>query len=195
MLDTLIFKDTINTICCVLGCQGILPEKSLLDNICSIANIIIALANVGLIFYIFIHNNKKDKSDKEKTRRQHLLKTLVLDYNMPKFYSFYEEIEEEAKGLLKRNLLIADKSQINENIQQKTFDLRRNFIDMFLVIDNKLYRKLMDILDNFIDTLTEAIFDEGINLDYKPKYDEIVSKIIGESKTAIIGELFSYTGE
>jgi len=86
MQDTLIIKDTIDAICCTLGCKGIMPEKSILDNICSVSSIVIAIANVVLIIFIFRHNNKKGDSDKEKNRKQHLLKTLVLDYNMSKFY-------------------------------------------------------------------------------------------------------------
>lgn len=195
MQDTLIIKDTIDAICCTLGCKGVLPEKSLLDNICSVASIIIAIANVVLIIFIFRHNNKKDDSDKEKTRRQHLLKTLVLDYNMSKFYSFYQEIHKETNALLANNLSNEDKSRINENIKEKAVELRQNFIDMFLAIDDNLYQMLLSKIDELIDSLTNTIFDEGINLAFKPKYDEEVSKRIRESKTAIIGVLFSYTGE
>ncbi|MBN2650546.1 MAG: hypothetical protein JXR50_12460 [Prolixibacteraceae bacterium] len=195
MQDTLIIKDTIDAICCTLGCKGVLPEKSLLDNICSVASIIIAITNVVLIIFIFRHNNKKDDSDKEKTRRQHLLKTLVLDYNMSKFYSFYQEIHKETNALLANNLSNEDKSRINENIKEKAVELRQNFIDMFLAIDDNLYQMLLSKIDELIDSLTNTIFDEGINLAFKPKYDEEVSKRIRESKTAIIGVLFSYTGE
>ncbi len=195
MQDTLVIKDTIDAICCTLGCKGVLPEKSLLDNICSVASIIIAIANIVLIIFIFRHNNKKVDSDKEKTRRQHLLKTLVLDYNMSKFYSFYQEIHKETNALLVNNLSTEDKSLINENIKKKAVELRQNFIDMFLAIDENLYQMLLSKIDELIDSLTNTIFDEGINLAFKPKYDEEVSKRIRESKTAIIGVLFSYTGE
>lgn len=195
MQDTLIIKDTIDAICCTIGCKGVLPEKSLLDNICSVASIIIAIANVVLIIFIFRHNNKKDDTDKEKTRRQHLLKTLVLDYNMSKFYSFYQEIHKETNALLVNNLSTEDKSRINENIKEKAIELRHGFIDMFLAIDENLYKMLLSKTDELVDSLTNTIFDEGINLAFKPKYDEEVSKRIRESKTAIIGVLFSYTGE
>ncbi len=195
MQDTLIIKDTIDAIYCTLGCKGVFPEKSLLDNICSVASIIIAIANVVLIIFIFRHNNKKDDSDKEKTRRQHLLKTLVLDYNMSKFYSFYQEIHKETNALLVNNLSTEDKRKINENIKEKAVELRQSFIDMFLAIDENLYQMLLSKIDELIDSLTNTIFDEGINLAFKPKYDEEVSKKIRESKTAIIGVLFSYTGE
>lgn len=195
MQDTLIIKDTIDAICCTLGFKEVLPEKSLLDNICSVASIIIAIANVVLIIFIFRHNNKKDDTDKEKTRRQHLLKTLVLDYNMSKFYSFYQEIHKETNALLVNNLSTADKSRINESIKEKAVEFRQGFIDMFLAIDENLYQMLLSKIDELIDSLTNTIFDEGINLAFKPKYDEEVSKRIRESKTAIIGVLFSYTGE
>jgi hypothetical protein len=66
---------------------------------------------------------------------------------------------------------------------------------MFLAIDENLYQMILLKIDELIDSLTNAIFDEGINLAFKPKYDEEVSKRIRESKTAIIGVLFSYNGE
>lgn len=195
MQDTIIIKDTIDAISCTLGTNRFIQEKSLLDYICSIVGVVIAIANVILIIHIFRHNNKKDDSEKEKSRKQHLLKTLVLDYNMQKFYSFYQDIHKETKNLLKIDLSNKDKNVINENLTEKAREFRQNFIDMFLAIDEGLYKIILTKVDELIDTLTNAIFDEGINLSFKPKYDEEVSKKIKESKTAIIKVLFSYTGE
>lgn len=194
MQDTLIIKDTVDAICYTLDCNGLIKEKSLLDNICSVANIIIAVANVVLIIHIFRHNNKRDDADKEKNRKQHLLKTLVLDYNMSKFYSFYQDIHKETNALLTKHLSTEDKQKINESLKEKAIDLRQNFIDMFIAIDEGLYNLIIARIDELIDSLTNTIFDEGINLSHKPKYDDEVSKKIRESKTAIIGILFSYTG-
>jgi len=87
----MIQNDTINAIYNLNGIIGTNPEKTLLDIFCSIANVIIAFVNIVLIIYIFIKNNKKDDSDKEKIRKQNLLKILVLDHNMPRYYSFFKE--------------------------------------------------------------------------------------------------------
>jgi hypothetical protein len=195
MYDTIAIKDTIDSIYCTLGCIGLIQEKSILENICSVASIFIAIANVVLIIHIFRHNNKKDDSENEKIRKQHLLKTLVLDYNMSKLYSFYQEIHKETNTLLDNDLSNEDKQTINENLKEKAMDLRQNFIDILLAIDEGLYQMILTKIDELIDTLTNTIFDEGINLAFKPKYDEEISKRIRESKTAIIGVLFSYTGE
>lgn len=155
MQDTLIIKDTIDAIWCTLGYKGIIPEKSLLDNICSVSSIIIAIANVALIIFIFRYNNQKDDSDKERNRKQHLLKTLVLDYNMSKFYSFYQEIYKETSALLVNNLSNQDKKRINENLKEKAMELRQNFIDMFLAIDENLYQMILLKIDELIDSLTK----------------------------------------
>ena len=97
--------------------------------------------------------------------------------------------------ILINNLSIKEKSRINENIQEKAVELRQNFIDVFLAIDNNLYQTLLSKIDELIDSLTITIFDEGINLAHRPKFDKEISNRIRESKTAIIGVLFSYTGE
>lgn len=194
MQDTILFEDTIHALSCTLGCNAIAPQKSIFDNICSTADIIIALANVVLIIYIFLHNNKKNNSEQEKNRKQHLLKTLILDYNMPKFYSFYQELQHEANALLGSHLTDEDKKNINENLKVKAMEFRQNFIDLFFAIDKNLYQKILSKIDELIDSLTDTIFDEGINLTYKSKYEEVVTHKIRESKTSIIGVLFSYTG-
>jgi len=66
---------------------------------------------------------------------------------------------------------------------------------MFIAIDEGLYNKILLKVDDLIDSLTNTIFDEGINLSHQPKYEELISKKIKESKTDILKILFSYTGE
>lgn len=194
MGNTIILNDTINAISNAKGCIEIIHEKSLLDTFYSIANIVIALANVVLIYFIFRLNKKKNDNDKEKERKLSLLKTLVLDYNMQKFYAFFQDINTTAYSLKENGLTNTRKKEINEKIKDYSSILRHEFIDVFLAIDNSLYDKILIKTDELIDSLTNAIFDDGINLSHPPKYDELISKKISESKTEIIRILFSYTG-
>ncbi|GET34641.1 hypothetical protein PbJCM13498_35040 [Prolixibacter bellariivorans] len=172
-----------------------LPEKSLIEHLYSSATVIIALANLLLVIYIFSKNNTKDKNTNEKNRKINLLKTLVLDYNISKFYSFFTDVSEKTKLVNVRGLSMEDRAKINDEINDLATDFRQSFIDLFIAIDNKLYDDILKKTDLLIDGLTNTIFDEGINLAHKPKFEESITKEIRLSKTEIIRTMFSYSGE
>lgn len=171
------------------------PEKSFLENIYLIATILIAIVNVSLIIYIFVKNSKKDENHNEKNRKIDLLKTLILNYNMDKFYIYFKDIKQTAQALNTQNLSNEQKSITNDKLSDLATVYRQDFIELFLAIDQTLYDKILEETDSLIDGLTNTIFDEGINLSHQPKFDELVIKKIRESKTEIIKILFSYSGE
>lgn len=172
-----------------------LPDKSLLQRIYYFAMIIIALANVFLVIYIFRKNKEKDINAGEKNRKINLLKTLILDYNMDKFYNFFGFVYEKAKLLNTSDLKVESKITINNDIKDLASEFRQSFIDLFIAIDGKLYDDILKKIDSLIDGLTNTIFDEGVNLSHKPKFDELVTNEIRKSKTEIIRSMFSYSGE
>lgn len=171
-----------------------IPEKSILEDIYLIAMVIIATVNVLLIIYIFIKNRKKDDNHNEKNRKIDLLKTLILNCNIEKLYVFFKNIKENAMELNNQSLSIEQKGRINDKLSDLATAYRQDFIDLFLAVDQTLYDKILEKTDSLIDELTNTIFDEGINLSHKPKFDEVVIKKIRESKTEIIKVLFSYSG-
>lgn len=172
-----------------------LPEQSFLQETNSVANVIIALVNIILLIYFFIRNNRKNDVSNEKSRKINLLKTLVLDYNMGKFYDFFNGACEVTKKLQATGLSVEAKSHINEEVADLITNFRQNFIDLFIAVDMNLYNNILIKTDSFVDGLTDTIFDEGINLSHKPKFEESITKEIRESKTEIIKLLFSYSGE
>lgn len=172
-----------------------LPEKTFLEHLFSFSTLIIAIANAFLVYYIFRKNSTKDYDNNEKNRKINLLKTLVLDYNMDKLYSFYQEVCKNTESLKTKNISEKDKCSINEKIKDLATNHRQNFIDLFLGIESSLYDKMISQMDKLIDGLTETIFDEGINLSHEPKFEECITKVIKENKTGVIKILFSYSGE
>lgn len=172
-----------------------LPEKSIIEHVYSFATVVIALVNLFLVIYIFSRNNKKDKNINEKNRKINLLKTLVLDYNICKFYDFFTKVCEKTMLFNASNLSMDDKVKINNEIKDLATDFRQSFIDLFIAIDKKLYDDILIKTDLLIDGLTNTIFDEGINLAHKPKFDDAITKEIRLSKTEIIRTMFSYSGE
>jgi hypothetical protein len=121
-----------------------LPEDSSLDNVNTIANIIIAVVNIVLIVYIFAKSYKKDELNSEKSRKIDLLKTLVLEWNMSKFYEFYNNLIMETQSLQTKNLTNEDKIVINNTIKDLAVSFRQNFTDPFIAIDKNLYNNILE---------------------------------------------------
>ena len=87
------------------------------------------------------------------------------------------------------------KKEVNEYLLAYSTQLRQNFIDSLLAIDKKLYSDILKETDNLIDGLTIDIFDAGINLSHEPKFIELITNKLTETKTKIIQILFSYSGD
>jgi hypothetical protein len=165
-----------------------------LDNIYKVAMVIIAGTNVFFAHKFFNFKNNKEDNDKEKDRKINWLKTLILDHNLKHFYVFFEQIEIELLKLNTSNLTDSDKQVIDENNAELFINIRRKFTDIFLVVDKIIYNDVMKSFDSLQSKLTETIFNQGINLAYKPKFeDEIMSKVCA-TKTEIISKIFNYRG-
>lgn len=168
---------------------------SILDAVYKIATVCIAFINVLLVFYIFRRNTNKDTKNIEKNRKLSLLKILILDYNMQHLYQFFEDLKIESKKLTVNNLDDVAKKEINEKMLSYGNELRQKFIDPFLAIDSNLYNNILHSVDELQDSMTNTIFDEGINLSHAPKFNELITSEITKTKTQIIKLLFEYSGE
>ena len=158
------------------------------------ATICIALFNVYFASKIFRIKNEKDDSEKERDRKLQLLKTLVLDHNLKHYYSGFSEIETKLNELKESNLTDENKSEIDTAIADLFINLRRRFYDSLLAIDNSLYDTIVEYSDELQGHLTNTIFDAGINLSHEPKFEELISEKIINTKTEIIKKLYNYRG-
>lgn len=131
----------------------------------------------------------------KKNRKLSLLKILILDYNMQHLYQFFEDLKIESKKLTVNNLDDVAKKEINEKMLSYGNELRQKFIDPFLAIDSNLYNNILHSVDELQDSMTNTIFDEGINLSHAPKFNELITSEITKTKTQIIKLLFEYSGE
>lgn len=166
-----------------------------LDNICKIATVFIAVANILWIIYVFFQNKKSTDDRDERSRKLGLLKTLVLDCSMPLLYKFFSDVKVEVEKLRERNLTDDAKKRINASIIELEQKFENDFLDVLLAINNSLYENMKTQADNMVDQFTDAIFDPGINLYVEDKFnDKIASKLV-ETKRMMIKTLFSYKGE
>ena len=165
----------------------------LLDIVFKTATAIIALANLFFVIKFFKIKSKNDEKEKEKDTKIKWLKTLVLDHNLDSFYNFFENVE-NCLNNLKTNNTLEEKTRIDEMVGDEFIQLRRKFTDTLIAVDDNLYKKVLNVTDNFQTHLTNTIFDNGINLEYLPKFEELILEKLTIAKTEIIKLLFNYRG-
>lgn len=168
-----------------------IPSSSL-DDLDKISNIIIALLTFSFGVYIFWFSNKKDNDKSKKEGVKNSLKSIILDHNLQHLFSFYDKISDTCAILLKSNLTDEQKSKLNEDLQNVLEELRLKFTDLLSVVDTELYEATIKISDKLLDDITNAMFDENINLNEKSVYSsEIITKI-SISKADTIKILFDF---
>lgn len=195
MENQLLLSDSLNSIRQTIEIVAPVQINSLLDTFCKIATILIAIINLVLVIYIFKHNKNRDIKSKEESRKLNLLKTLVLDYSMSYFYEFYRNIDNETRRLKDKNLCDNDKKILNENLLEYGKTLENKFIDLFLGINQNLYKQIKNKMDDLLDGFTENIFNENINIYTDNNFCNLITGKITESKTQIIQILFNYSGK
>ena len=165
-----------------------------LDTIAKVSTALIAAANLAFAVKIFKVKHSKDTKEKEADRKIQWLKSLIMDYNLEHFYGFFDDLDAELSALKTEGLSVGQKQIVNQKVAELFTKLRRKFIDITRAADKSIYFYIKDRSDNLQDHITEAIFDQGINLAHEPKYDEVIDKKIMEIKTDIIEKIFGYRG-
>ncbi len=167
--------------------------SGLLDILFKLATILIALANFGYAIFIFVSKSKKDDGEKEKDRKIHWFKTVILDQSLKYLYESFEEIDEIVKKIkLCKN--DDEKSVVDEELSIIYIKIRRKFIDGLLAVNNTFYYEILSEMDDLQTHITNNIFDEGINLNHEPKFEQIITEKIIKTKTSILNKLFNYRG-
>ena len=168
------------------------PPQSILDNLSNWANIIIAAAALGFTIYIFFFNKNREVEKDQKDRKNEGLKTIILEHNLKFFFSFYEDLYEIIHPVSGKKLTDDEKGALNEEMQNSQRLLRLKFIDLLLAVDKELYAEILANTDQLIDSLTEKLFDDGINLQHPPKFEEEVIKPLSTSKTDSVRVLYAF---
>lgn len=165
-----------------------------LDVIYKLATVLIAFFNAFFAIKIFHLKSKKNDEEKEQDRKINLLKTLVLDHNLENYYDVFDNIENELMRLLVESEDESIKEIVDKELSKLFVDFRRRFYDSLLGIDEKLYDDIKCQSDELQSYLTETIFDNGVNLSYRPKFEELISEKLTITKTGVVKTLFDYRG-
>lgn len=157
----------------------------------NISTLIIAVAGLIISIVVFIKERKDSTKQSESSRRLELMKTLILDHNMPHFYEIFEKLSKSVERLKER---ICDKSIVESDIQEILRNLNETVILLFTAIDQTLYDNLLKESDNCRDNLVNSLSDEGLNLYVEAKYKKHVLDHINFAKNQIIKIIYNYKG-
>lgn len=183
-----------------------------MSDIADVANIIIAIATLLLGYYIFVYQRRKDKEDKaeaeekdqenklenlrlqEQNIRIQWFKELIIQPHLSHVNGFYESLYTLESRIIQSSLNEDDKQELNSFIKQKLSFLRKTFVDVLIGIDRKLYDDIIKNLDNLIDSITNAIFNENLDLTDKSTFEKEINSKISYSRNDLIKNIYNYKG-
>lgn len=194
-MDTIFIADT-----CISQVNSIAPipvtvETGGWEMASVIITAVFAIANLILAISVFRLDRASSEKKAEAERRLTMFKTLVLDAKMNSFHESIKSMREILDTLPKSDNDIEKKQEINDALRAHFYELTVDFIDLLMAIDYKnLYEPIRDKSQNLQDELTKAIFDEGIRLSHRPKFEERILTPMSMMQTDIIKILYGYDG-
>lgn len=202
IMDTIINSFVNDTLQYVMSCDTLINSvktntiktESVLDTIYKISMIIISTCNLFFAFYLFVYNKKTNQKKEQKAERKELLNNLVLKYKLVELYDFYSNILKESSVLLKNDGVCLDKKKIilDDKYLDLFSDFRLKFTESLSAIDESLYVCILNITDNLQSNLSKNLFDEGVNLNVKDKYKELIETPIANAQRDILSALYKY---
>ena len=154
-------------------------ESSCLDAVYKIAMIIVGIVNLSFAFYIFFYQDRKEKQLVSLQERKYMLENFILKFKLECFYDSFKQLIKESSSLLEvTNDFEKTKKELESKYQEIFSNLRINFIESLSAIDNHLYNSLLAYADELQGKLSESLFDDGVNLNKKAKYDELIQNPI-----------------
>jgi len=186
-------------LCCGAGVPE--PNTFTLADGADWAQVIIALANLGLAGYLIIYQIGKDKKTDNDTARlneQNIklqwFKELVVQPNMNGIMEFYSNLHTIDSKIHSNDLTEDEKQDINDFVKAELSKLRKSFVDVLFLIDKPFAQQLMSNLDELVDGITNAIFNDELKLKIPQVYEKNIGSKISASKNKIIAQLYNYRG-
>lgn len=156
-------------------------DSSWLDVVYQIAMIIVGIVNLCFAFYIFFYQDRKEKLHIRLQDRKYMLENFILKFKLECFYDSFKQLLEESSSLIddaNKNNLDNTKKDVESKYQEIFSNLRIYFIESLSAIDNNLYMSILSDADALQGKLSEALFDDGVILNKKAKYEELIQNPI-----------------
>lgn len=172
-----------------------------LSDFADLSQVIIAIANLWLVFYTLTYTQGKDKKEllrniavQDQSVKLQWFKDLIVGPGLPKLLAFYDDITIYSEPLANASVSTAEKIHISDSIKKAGAVVRRSFVNLFRVVDVQLETKIANNLDNLIDAIVEATFNTEIDLSDVRTFEINIANKIQQSKTEIISLIYSFKG-
>lgn len=166
-----------------------------------LAQIIIAIANVLIVGYIFVYTKSKDRGDANRTltiQEQNIrilwFKDLIVSPNLVLLNGFFEEIMSATADLRMTGLTDSEKIIISSKLKKSLSSFRLSFVQLLGIADQKIESSAIDNLDNLVDELCIVIFDLGVNLSHQPTFYREISRRIADAKYNLVKIIYNFKG-
>ncbi len=172
-----------------------------LSDFADLSQVIIAIANLFLAGYVLTYQIRKDKKSDNETARlneQNIklqwFKELIVQPNMEVINLFYLNLYTIKDKINSNDLTVDEKEDINNFVKAELVKLRISFVDVLLLVDKKFADQLLKNLDELVDGITNAIFDDELKLKKSQVYEKNIGSKITYSKNHLISQLYNYKG-
>jgi hypothetical protein len=172
-----------------------------LSDVSDVSQVFIAVANLFLAGYVLIYQIRKDKkadSATAKLNEQNIklqwFKELIVQPNMKSIELFYSNLHTIKDKINSNDLSIEEKEDINNFVKLELSIFRKSFLDVLQLIDKHFSDQLLVNLDELIDGITNAIFDDELKLKITSVYEKNIGSKISYSKNNLIAQLYNYKG-
>jgi len=172
-----------------------------LSDVSDLSQVLIAIANIFLAGYVLFYQIRKDKKTDNETAKlneQNIklqwFKELIVQPNMDTIALFYSNLHSIKDKINSNDLTIEEKEDINNFVKAELAKLRKSFVDVMQLVDKKYADLLLKNLDELVDGITNAIFNNELKLKVSSVYEKNIGSKISYSKNNLISQLYNYKG-
>lgn len=166
-----------------------LGGPSIVEWIINIATLIIAAGGFLLSIYVFRQQRADSRAQTDSARRLDLMKTLILDQNIPEFYTIFRSLRNSTDTLLTSG---CDRSQVEARIQSLLRELNEQILSLFRAIDSALYFTLINASDVCRDNLVDSLGNPNIDLSVEELYIQHVLSHLNTAKREMLRMIYEY---
>jgi len=173
-----------------------------LADISNIAQVIIAIINVGLLIYIFCSDRKRSKEAKIDEENKNFksiklqgFKDFIITPNFPHLQDFFSNLLTLKRRINSSQINDELSIELNSFIKTEVSKFRVNFNDAILNVNRDLFDKIKLKIENLSDNLITVISDGEFNLTDPELFITHIESPINYAKNEIVALIITYKGD